>query len=121
MHIGLIGGLDRNAPHYMALATAQGHTVECHPGVLAGRGGETLAAIVDRADIVVVVTDVNSHGGVFRARLLSRNRGRRCVLVRRMGAARFRSLLGELAQPAECDCRRPNDDLAFVARSVNAA
>lgn len=107
MHIGLIGGLDRNAPHYLALAESQGHTVECHPGILAGRGGETLSAIVERADVIVVVTDVNSHAGVFRARRLSKNRGRRCVLVRRMGASKFRALLGELGADAEALCCGP--------------
>jgi hypothetical protein len=104
MHIGLIGGVDRSAPHYATLARAHGHTVECHTGVLAGRGSESLAALVERADLVVVVTDVNSHAGVLGARRLSRARGRRCVLVRRMGTARFRTLLGELESDAEARC-----------------
>lgn len=104
MHIGLIGGVDRSAPHYATLAQAHGHTVECHTGVLAGRGSESLAALVDRADIIVVVTDVNSHAGVLGARRLSRARGRRCVLVRRMGTSRFRALLGELTADAEVHC-----------------
>ena len=101
MHIGLIGGLDRNAPHYEELARSRGHSVEWHSGILAGRGGETLAAIVERSDVVVVVTDVNSHGGVFRARRLARNRGRHCVLVRKMGAGRFKALLEEYGQGVE--------------------
>lgn len=101
MHFGLIGGLDRNARHYEELARAQGHSVEWHPGILAGRGGETLAAIVERADVVVVVTEVNSHGGVFRARALARNRGRHCVLVRKMGAGRFKALMEEYGQGVE--------------------
>jgi hypothetical protein len=101
MQIGLIGGLDRNAPHYEEIARAQGHSVEWHSGILAGRGGETLAAIVERSDVVVVVTDVNSHGGVFRARRLAKNRGRHCVLVRKMGAGRFKALLSEYGQGVE--------------------
>ena len=109
MHIGLIGGIERGTHHYESLAAAGGHTVEVHSGHLAGRGVDTLAAIVDRADLIVVITDVNSHGGMWSARRLARARGRRCVLVRRMGPSRFRALLGELEEsdaephcPARC-------------------
>jgi hypothetical protein len=105
MHIGLVGGIDRNAPLYGELARDSGHSVECHTGVLAGRGSDSLAALVERADVVVVITDVNSHAGVLGARRLSRARGRRCVLVRRMGTSRFRALLGELESDAEVRCR----------------
>ena len=64
-----------------------------------GRGGEALAAIVERSDLIVVLTDVNSHAAVWGARRLARSRGRRCVLVRRLGTSRFRELLGELDEP----------------------
>jgi len=105
MHIGLIGGIERGTHHYESLAAAGGHTVEVHSGHLAGRGVHTLAAIVDRADLIVVITDVNSHGGMWSARRMARARGRRCVLVRRMGPSRFRALLGELEEgDAEPHC-----------------
>jgi len=96
MHIGLIGGIERGAHHYEALAADAGHTVEIHSGHLAGRGMDTLAAIVERADVIVVITDVNSHGGMWSARRLAKARNRPCVLVRRLGVSRFRSLLAEL-------------------------
>ena len=104
MRIGLVGGIDRNAHHYSQMAEAEGHSVECHTGHVAGRGADSLAALVERSDVVVVVTDVNSHGGMWCARKLARARGRRCVIVRKMGAARFRALLGELGGPAEPRC-----------------
>ncbi|HEY3494873.1 MAG TPA: DUF2325 domain-containing protein [Polyangiaceae bacterium] len=96
MHIGLVGGIDRNAHHYSEMAEAEGHTVECHTGHLAGRGSDALASLVERSDLVVVITDVNSHAGMWGARRLAKARGRRCVLVRKMGAARFRQLLSGL-------------------------
>jgi hypothetical protein len=105
MHIGLIGGVERGAHHYESLAAQGGHTIERHSGHLNGRGVEALTAIVDRADVVVVITDVNSHGGMWSARRLAKARGRRCVLVRRMGPSRFRALLGELAEDAKPRCR----------------
>jgi len=104
MHIGLIGGVDRSAHHYSEMAKAEGHTVECHTGHLAGRGSDSLASLVARSDLIIVITDVNSHGGMWSARKLARSRGRRCVLVRRMGISRFRELLGEL-ESAEPHCR----------------
>jgi hypothetical protein len=104
MHIGLVGGIDRNAPLYGELARECGHSVECHTGVLAGRGSDSLAALVERSDLVVVITDVNSHAGVLGARRLSRARGRRCVLVRKMGTSRFRTLLDELGGEADVHC-----------------
>ena len=96
MHIGLIGGLDREAHRYTEVAEAEGHTIECHRGDTAGRGGDTLATLVLRSDVVVVVTDVNSHAGMWSARRLARRYNRPCVLVRRMGVSRFRALLAEL-------------------------
>ncbi len=100
MHIGLVGGLDREANRYAELAHEQGHTLECHTGITAGRGGETLATLVLRADVVVVVTDVNSHAGMWGARRLARRHHRPCVLTRRMGVSRFRALLTELQRSA---------------------
>ncbi len=105
MHIGLVGGIERGTHRYESVAAAGGHTVECRSGHLAGRGVDTLEALVDRADLIVVITDVNSHGGMWSARRMARARGRRCVLVRRMGASRFRALLGELEESAEPHCR----------------
>jgi len=104
MHIGLIGGIERGVHHYESLAAEGGHTEEIHSGHLAGRGVDTLAAIVERSDLVVVITDVNSHGGMWSAKRMARARGRRCVLVRRMGPSRFRALLGELEEGEEPHC-----------------
>ncbi len=109
MHIGLIGGIERGTHHYETLAAEGGHTVEIHSGHLAGRGVDTLEAIVERADVVVVITDVNSHGGMWAARRLAKSRGLPCVLVRRLGISRFRTLLAELAGqlPAKALARTP--------------
>ncbi len=96
MHIGIVGGLDRTLRHYEQVAEAKGHRVEIHYGHMAGRGRDTLETLVSRSDLVLVVTDVNSHGAVIHARKAARNAGRRCVVVRRLGLRRFDSLLSEL-------------------------
>jgi hypothetical protein len=100
MHVGIIGGLDRAAPHYREVALRLGHSVECHTGDLAGNGPHALEAVVQRSDLVVIVTDVNSHGAVWQARRLSRRHGAPLVFVRRLGVARLRQLVEALPRGA---------------------
>lgn len=98
MQIGMIGGLDRNESAYAALAERAGYGFEHHNGHLAGRGSSTLEALVDRSDVVVVVTGVNSHGAVWLARRLARQRGRLCYVMTRCGPSKFVELLDGLAR-----------------------
>lgn len=89
MRIALIGGLDRSEQELSAIAARAGHLVELHTGYMHGRGGETLKSAIARADFVILVTDVNSHGAVQLARKLCQRAGKSPLLVRRCGAARF--------------------------------
>ena len=100
MHLGLVGGLDRSEAQYRQLAERAGHSIEWHNGDLAGRGTGTLESMIERADLVIVVTAVNSHGAVWRARKLAKLRGKRLLLLARCGVSKFGSLLGELSTPA---------------------
>jgi len=99
MHIGLVGGLDRSEAQYRQLAERAGHSIEWHTGDLAGRGAGTLEALIERADLVIVVTAVNSHGAVWRARKLVKLRHKRLLLLARCGVSRFGLLLAELSSP----------------------
>jgi hypothetical protein len=92
MHIGIVGGLDRAEPLLERIAGTAGHTVEFHTGRTNARGTAQLDALVERAQLVVVLTDINSHGGVQLARRLAARRGRPLVILRRLGAARFAEL-----------------------------
>jgi Uncharacterized protein conserved in bacteria (DUF2325) len=96
MHIGVIGGVERGEQRFAAAAARLGHSFEFHGGDMAGRGTNSLEALVERSDLVICVTDVNSHGAVLGARKLARSLGRRCLLTRRLGLSRFRSLLSEV-------------------------
>jgi hypothetical protein len=100
MHIGLVGGLDRSEPQYRQLAERVGHSIEWHTGDLAGRGAGALESMVERADVLIVVTAVNSHGAVWRARKLAKQRHKRLLLLARCGASTFSALLAELSSPA---------------------
>lgn len=96
MLIAIIGGLARAEPHYTRLAAAAGHQAMFHDGQIGGRGTKALEHLVERCHIVVVVTDVNSHGAVHLVRRRLRERGRSPLLLRRLGLTRFATLLAAL-------------------------
>lgn len=100
MHIGLVGGLDRSEAQYRQLAQRAGHCLEWHTGALAGRGAGTLDSMIERSDVVIVVTAINSHGAVWRARKLAKLRGKRLLLLARCSVSKFGSLLSEFSTPA---------------------
>lgn len=98
MVVGIVGGLDRVEPRYERLAQAAGHEAVFHDGHVGGRGRAALAQLVDRCDLVVIVTDVNSHGAVQFARHRLRGLGREPLLLRRCGPGRFSAILDALSK-----------------------
>ena len=97
MRIGIVGGLDRSARDLQGIALARGHQLELHSGVIAGPASAAgLRALVTRSDLVIVVTDVNSHNGVRLARRQARISRRSLKLLRRMGVSQFDALVRAL-------------------------
>src|SRR6185437_8159875 len=94
----VVGGFDRQAPLLNQMAARTGRTVEFHTGNVRGRGASGLRAVVGRSDLVVIVTDHNSHGAVITAKRLAREMNRRAVVVTRCGIARFGALLDGLSE-----------------------
>ena len=93
--------MDRSAAALQVMAVSEGHALELHNGVMSsGAAASSLRALIGRVELVVVVTDVNSHNGVHAARREARNRGRPVRLVRRMGTAQLALLLRELSRRA---------------------
>ncbi|MFO0697025.1 MAG: DUF2325 domain-containing protein [Polyangiales bacterium] len=95
MRVGIVGGVERQEPDLHRIAERAGHEVEFHSGHVRGRGQETLASLVERCDLVVIVTDVNSHGAVRGARDLARRRGRTAVVTRKFGPSRLSMLFAQ--------------------------
>jgi hypothetical protein len=94
MRIGIIGGLDRNVAALHALAETAGHDVRFHTGVMAGpASAAALRSLVARAELVIVVTDINSHNAVRTARREARLLNRPLKIVRKMGHTQFAALL----------------------------
>jgi hypothetical protein len=97
MHIGWVGGLTRNDAIYERMAAAAGHTIEFHNGRVGGRGADDLRRLIERADFVVILTEINSHGGVILAKRLAQKLGRGTMVIRSCGVARFEAFLDALA------------------------
>ena len=98
MRIAWIGGLDRNEGQLESLARQAGHRLEFHSGHTGGNGATHLRAALSRADFVLIVTDVNSHGAVLLAKRICRQAGQAYLVMRRCGRARFQQLLDELVR-----------------------
>jgi hypothetical protein len=97
MRIGIIGGLDRNARDLAAVAEADGHELETHTGAVAGSSSAgSLRALVARADLVFVLTDVNSHNAVHIARRAARMHDVPLRIVRRLGPTQLAAQLAQL-------------------------
>jgi len=58
-----------------------------------GRGVEVMERQIERSDLVLVTTDVNSHTAVMVARNASKRFGRELVMMRSCNPTRFRELL----------------------------
>jgi hypothetical protein len=107
MRIGIVGGLCRAESELSREARRAGHEIEFHDGQLRGPSAGALESLIGRADVVVVVTDVNSHAAMHRTKELLRKSGRDAVFLRKASKSRLRQLLDELAAgifPAPCPC-----------------
>ena len=105
MRIGIIGGLGRSEPHFSRLAAAAGHEALFHDGATRGQRVRALQHVVDCCELVVILTDVNSHAAVQLARRRLRDQGRSPLLLRRFGLARFAALLSAPPAPSRAPCR----------------
>jgi len=101
MHIVVVGGRERNEVELLRIAQSHGHSLECLDGDVAGRGLETIRHAVARASIVIIVTEINSHGGVQAAKREALRFKKRTMVANRLSGARLRGLFIALAIRAE--------------------
>jgi hypothetical protein len=93
MRIGVIGGTENSLKLYEQMAAAHGCRVEFHDGKMAGRGTATLDTMVRRSDLVVIITQINSHAAVRRAQRFCRRERRPVLIVRRFGLHAFSQIV----------------------------
>jgi len=95
LRVAIVGGLSRAGEHWSRAGRAIGVELEHHDGRTAGRGSHGIVAAVRRADVVVIITDPNSHGGVAVARRAAILAARPHVLVKHLRPAGLRDVLGD--------------------------
>lgn len=100
MRIAVIGGLERHEPEIARRAAARGHDVEFHRGRVGGRHAGELESIVQRCDLAVIVTQVNSHGAVYIAKKSAARSSRPAMIVRTCGPSSFSAILDQIAGTA---------------------
>jgi hypothetical protein len=93
MHLCLVGGIERSAEQLVRAAEQAGHSMEAHFGDVGGRGGARLARSIERADLVLIVIEINSHGGARQAKELARRAGRPFVTLRKPSVSALERLL----------------------------
>jgi hypothetical protein len=68
MHIVVVGGLERHESEIERRAGERGHTIEFHRGRVGGRRADELESMIQRSDLAIIVTRVNSHGAMYIAK-----------------------------------------------------
>jgi hypothetical protein len=98
MRIAVIGGRYKNEGQLSRIASAAGYELEFEEGHMRGRGPEAIRTAVARSSLVVIVTDVNSHGAVQMAKKAARQLGRPTLILQNFGAVRLCRLLEALEE-----------------------
>lgn len=93
MRIAVIGGLERHEAEIARRAIALGHSMEFHRGWVGGRHSLELEAIVQRCDLAIIVTRVNSHGAMYIAKKVAARHGRPALMARTCSPSRFLAIL----------------------------
>jgi hypothetical protein len=96
VRIAVIGGLERHEPEIERRASAFGHAVEFHRGRVGGRHAEELEAMVQRCDVTIIVTQVNSHGAMHLAKRAAGRFSRPALIARTCGPSSFSAILDSL-------------------------
>jgi hypothetical protein len=95
-----VGGLERLEREIVPFGRRLGLEVAMHNGHTRGGGAARLVALVQRTDVVIIVTGTNSHNAVQIARREAVKSGTDVRLLRFLGTGAARALLTEIAQRA---------------------
>jgi len=101
MRIAVIGGRYKNEGQLGRIARARGYDLEFEEGHTNGRGMEGIRKAVARSSLVVIITDVNSHGAVHTAKKAARQLDRPTLIIQNFRAARLSRLIDALERRRE--------------------
>jgi uncharacterized protein DUF2325 len=100
LRVGFVGGHDRVEREILSFGAELGIQVEVHNGHTGGLGKGRLIALVERMDVVVIITGTNSHNAVHIAKRAAARVGTRIRILKACGSGTARVLLAEMAQVA---------------------
>jgi hypothetical protein len=107
IRVVVIGGLSRAGELWSRAGASIGVKLEHHDGRTRGRGAAEIEAAVRRADIVVIITDPNSHGGVAVARRAAILAARPHVLVKRLRPNGLAAVLADASASTHAHAAHP--------------
>ncbi|HEY4241495.1 MAG TPA: DUF2325 domain-containing protein [Kofleriaceae bacterium] len=84
LRVAVIGGLTRATDQWERTGDKFGVDLEHHDGRADGRRSDTIASMVRRADITIIITALSSHNGVAIARKTAHALHKPHLLVKRM-------------------------------------
>jgi hypothetical protein len=96
--VTFVGGHDRVEREIVSFGAQLGVDVVVHNGHTRGNGAERLIGLIQRTDVVVIVTGTNSHNAVHIAKREAARAGARLVILRSCGTGTARALIAEIAQ-----------------------
>jgi hypothetical protein len=96
--VAFVGGHDRVEREIVAFGEELGLEVEVHNGHTRGNGAARLIALIQRTDVVVIVTGTNSHNAVHVAKREAARKGAVVRILSFCGAGTARALLTEIAR-----------------------
>jgi ribosome-interacting GTPase 1 len=95
IRVAVVGGLSRAGDLWSRAGDALGVELEHHDGRTRGSGVAEIVAAVRRADVVVIITDPNSHNGVAAARRAAIAAARPHVLVKHLRPGGLATVLAQ--------------------------
>ena len=97
LHVAFVGGVRKVERELISYGEALGVAVEVHDGHTSGNGTTRLAALVQRSDVLVIVTGTNSHNAVHIAKREAAKSRASVRILKSCGASTARALLAEVA------------------------
>ena len=98
LRVAFVGGVECVDRQLLALGEELGIAIEVHQGHMKSQSRQRLVSLIARANLLVLVTGVNSHGAVSVAKREAERAGTPIRILKFCGSTRARSLLSELAQ-----------------------
>lgn len=111
MKIAIIGGRRKSLTQFCKIAEDSGYELQSNE--LAGHSTPDVRKLVARADLVVILTDINSHNAMHAAKDCAKTLGRPTLIVKQMGATRFRVLLQAIRRRQDLGWPWPAAGLEF--------